>query len=210
MPHPRLVIASTAAALLGFALTACAPESTEGGGPAPSPSPSIIASPPATPADRVVEIPVDGLSIDDGPVLAYDDADGALAALTDAFGAAPTEAPVKSPYGAVYAGYDWPGTKATVRDTRIDLVVSADAPGVIVRAPEGIGIGSTRAEAMAVDGWDEDGDGVADYLSIGVREVPGTSSLVNPGEVGVEYVDLTMTGDIVSRLSTGGNDFSDI
>lgn len=216
MPHPsRLVIASTAAALLGFALTACAPESTEGGGPvpSPSPSPSIIASPPATPADRVVEISVDGLSIDDGPVLAYDDADGALAALTDAFGAAPTEAPVEGPYGAVYAGYDWPGTKATVRDTRIDLVVSADAPGVIVRTPEGIGIGSTRAEAMAagaVDGWDEDGDGVADYLSIGVQEVPGTSSLVNPGEVGVEYVDLTMTGDIVSRLSTGGNDFSDI
>ncbi len=65
-------------------------------------------------------------------------------------------------------------------------------------------------DAGAVDGWDEDGDGVADYLSIGVREVSGTSSLVKPGEVGVEYVDLKMTGDIVSRLSTGGNDYSDI
>ena len=95
----RLVIVSTAVALLGFALAACAPETAEGG--APSPSLSIIASPPATPADRVVEISVDGLSIDDGPVLAYDDADGALAALTDAFGSAPTEAPVEGPYGAV-------------------------------------------------------------------------------------------------------------
>ncbi|GAA1226363.1 hypothetical protein F6W70_17020 [Microbacterium maritypicum] len=208
----RLALASAAAALLGFSLTACAPASTDSTA-TPSPSSSPVASPSATPADRVVEISVDGLSIDDGPVLAYDDPDGAVAALTAAFGAAPTEAPVEGPYGSVYAGYDWQGTKATVRETRIDLVVSADAPGVIVRTPEGIGIGSTRAEAMAagaVDGWDEDGDGVADYLSIGVREVPGTSSLVNPGEVGVEYIDLKVTGDVVSRLSTGGNDFSDI
>ncbi|MFJ6533239.1 hypothetical protein [Microbacterium sp. NPDC091662] len=212
--HSRLILASTTAALLGFSLTACAPASSDGSAtPAPSPSSSPATSPSPTSADRVVEISVDGLSVDDGAVVAYDDPDGAVNALTDAFGSAPTEGPVEGPYGAVYSGYDWQGTKATVRETRIDLVVSTDAPGVIFRTPEGIGIGSTRAEAMAAgaaDGWDEDGDGVADYLSIGVREVPGTSSLVNPGEVGVEYIDLKITGDVVSRLSTGGNDFSDI
>ncbi|EQM73104.1 hypothetical protein L687_07455 [Microbacterium maritypicum MF109] len=211
-PHSRLILASATAALLGLSLTACAPASTDGS-VTPSSSSSPVASPSPTLADRVVEISVDGLSVDDGAVIAYDDPDGAVAALTDAFGSAPTEGTVEGPYGAVYSGYDWQGTKATVRETRIDLVVSADAPGVIFRTPEGIGIGSTRAEAMAagaVDGWDEDGDGVADYLSIGVREVPGTSSLVNPGEVGVEYIDLKITGDVVTRLSSGGNDFSDI
>ncbi|MGH3691491.1 MAG: hypothetical protein ACRDT7_15175 [Microbacterium sp.] len=210
----RLIFASAAAAVLGFSLTACAPANTSGSAtPSPTSSPAASPSPTPTPADRVVEISVDGLSIDAGAVIAYDDADGAVAALSDAFGSAPTEGPVEGPYGAVYSGFDWEGTKATVRETRIDLVVSANAPGVIVRTPEGIGIGSTRAEAMAagaVDGWDEDGDGVADYLSIGVREVPGTSSLVNPGEVGVEYIDLKIIDDVVTRLSSGGNDFSDI
>lgn len=210
----RVVLAATAAAILGFSLTACTPTGTDDAAtPTPSPSSSPVASPSATPADRVVEISVDGFSIDDGPVLTYDDADSAVAALTDVFGSAPTEAPVEGPYGAVYDGYEWPGTKATAGDTRIDLVVSADAPGVIIRTPQGIGIGSTRAEAMAagaVDGWDADGDGIADYLSIDVREEPGTTSLVNPGEVGVVYIDLQITDDVVSRLSTGGNDFADI
>ncbi|WP_029264231.1 MULTISPECIES: hypothetical protein [Microbacterium] len=210
----RLVLASAAAVLLGFSLTACTPASTDGSAsPSPTSSPADSPSATPTPADRIVEISVDGLSVDSGPVIAYDDSEGAVAALTDAFGSAPIEGPVEGPYGSVYAGFDWEGTKATVREPRIDLVVSADAPGVTFRTPEGIGIGSTRAEAIAagaVDGWDEDGDGTADYLSIGVREVPGTSSLVNPGEVGVEYIDLKITDDAVSRLSTGGNDFSDI
>jgi len=163
--------------------------------------------------DHVIEISVDGFSVDDGPLVTLHDPDGAVAALTDAFGSGPTEGPVEGPYDTVYSGYEWPGTKATVRETRIDLVVTEDAPGVTFRTPEGIGIGSTRAEAMAagaVDGWDEDGDGIADYLSIGVQEVPGTSSLVNPGQVGVEYIDLKITGDVVTRLTTGGNDYSDI
>jgi len=209
----RLVLSSVAA-LLGLSLTACTP-ATSNGSPTETPSATSgpAASPSPTPADRIIEISVDGLSVGDGPLVTLDDPDGVVAALTDAFGSTPTEGPVEGPYSTVYDGYEWPGTKATVRETLIDLVVSADAPGVIFRTPEGIGIGSTRAEAMAagaVDGWDEDGDGIADYLSIGVKEVPGTSSLVNPGEVGVEYIDLKITGDVVTRLSTSGNDFSDI
>ncbi len=129
MPHrSRLVIVSIAAALLGFALTACAPETTEGGAPSPSPSPSPIASSPATPADRVVEISVDGLSIDGGPVLAYDDADDALAALTDAFGSAPTEAPVEGPYGAVYAGDEGHGTRHPYRPGGVGRRAGSDRP----------------------------------------------------------------------------------
>ncbi|MFK0239545.1 hypothetical protein ACIQTX_01705 [Microbacterium sp. NPDC090281] len=212
----HVILASTAAVLLGFSLTACAPASTDGSAtPSPSPTSSPAPSPSVTPTPEVhiIQISVDGLSIDDGPVITYREPDGAVAALTDAFGSAPTEGPVEGPYGSVYAGFDWEGTKATVQETYFYLSVSADAPGVTFRTPEGIGIGSTRAEAVAagaVDGWDEDSDGVADYLSIGMREVPGTESLEHPGEVGVEYINLKITDDTVTRLSSGGNDFADI
>ncbi|PQZ58065.1 MULTISPECIES: hypothetical protein [unclassified Microbacterium] len=210
----HVILASTAAVLLGFSLTACAPASTDGSAtpsPTSSPAPSPSATP--TPEVRIIQISVDGLSIDDGPVITYREPDGAVAALTDAFGSAPTEGPVEGPYGSVYAGFDWEGTKATVQETYFDLVVSADAPGVTFRTPEGIGIGSTRAEAMAAgaeDEWDEDGDGIADYLMIGMREAPDTVSLRHPGEVGVEYIVLKITDDTVTRLSSGGNDFADI
>ena len=208
-------VVASAAAVLALSLAACAPANSSSGSATPTPTAAPETTPSATPtpADRVVEISVDGIAIDDGAVIAYDESDMMIAGLADVFGSAPTEGPVEGPYGSVYAGYGWEGTTATVRETRIDLVVSADAPGVIFRTPEGIGLGSTRAEAMAagaVDGWDEDGDGVADYLSIGMREVPGTVSLTNPGAVGVEYIDLKITGDVVSRLTSGGNDFSDI
>lgn len=213
----RLLLIAASAALLGLSLTACAAASVPGASASPSATTSPIASPSETPTptptDRVVVISVDGLSVDGTRAISYTDAEGAVAALTDVFGSAPVEGPVEGPYGGVYSGFDWEGTKATVRETRIDLVVSADATGVTFRTPEGIGIGSTRAEAMAAGaeaGWDEDGDGVADYLGLGMREVPGTSSLVHPGEVGVEFIDLQITDDVVTRLSTGGNDFSDI
>ncbi|WP_226533906.1 hypothetical protein [Microbacterium paraoxydans] len=214
MPRRRhLVLASATASLLALSLAACAPDQTPDGSATSTPSSSPSASAPATPADRVVEISVEGLSIDEGPVIAYDDPDGVVAALTDAFGSAPTEEPVEGPYDSVYDGFEWDGTKATADETRVNLIVSADGPGVIFRTPEGIGIGSTRADAIAAgaeDEWDEDGDGVADYLKIGMREVPGTSSLVNPGEVGVEYILLTISDDVVTLISSGGNDFSDI
>jgi len=214
MPSRRhLVLASVTAALLGLALTACAPGQSPDGSATSTPSSTPSTSASATPADRVVEISVDGLSIDEGPVIGYDDPNGVVAALTDAFGSAPTEGPVEGPYDSVYDGFEWTGTKATAYETRITLVVSADAPGVIFRTPEGLGLGSTRAEAIAAgaeDEWDEDGDGVSDLLKIGMREVPGTSSLVNPGEVGVEYITLKVTDDVVTRISSGGNDFSDI
>ncbi|WEK61457.1 MAG: hypothetical protein P0Y60_01460 [Candidatus Microbacterium colombiense] len=208
----RVVLLSATVAVIGLSLAACSPAN----GPAATPSSSSpLPSPSATPtpSDRTVEVSVEGLAIDGGAVIGYADSDAAIAALTDAFGSAPTEGSVEGPYGSVYAGFDWDGTKATVGETRFDVVVSADAPGVTFLTPEGLGIGSTRADAVAAgaeDEWDEDGDGTADYLKIGMREVPDTVSLVHPGEVGVEYITLQITDDVITRISSGGNDFSDI
>lgn len=213
----RLLLTAASAALLGLSLAACAatsvPDASATPSPVAPPSATPTPTPIPTPTDRVVVISVDGLSVDGAPTISYTDSNGAVAALTDAFGSAPVEGPVEGAYGSVYAGFDWEGTKATIRETRIDLVVSADATGVTFRTPEGIGLGSTRAEAEAAGaqaGFDEDGDGIPDHLGIGMREVPGTSSLVHPGEVGVEYIDLRITDDVVTRLTSGANDFSDL
>jgi hypothetical protein len=113
--------------------------------------------------------------------------------------------------------YDWPEVRvfmASAADmTHASVSVSApEVAGVPVRTPEGIAVGSTRNEALAAgarDGYDENSDGVSDYLELGRQEVPDTVSLVNGG-IGILFVDLAMEGDVVSRISSSGNDFSDI
>ena len=146
-------------------------------------------------------------------MVTYRDPDGAVALLTDAFGSVPTEGTVDAPYGGVNTRFDWDGARMIVAHDVFWVDIAAVAPGTIFRTPEGIGIGSTRAEAMAAgaaERWDEDGDGVADYLSIGMREVPDTTSLAHPGEIGVVFVELTLTGDVVTELRGLSDDFSDI
>lgn len=209
----RLALLSATAAVLGLSLVACTPASKPDGTATPSPTVSRTPSPTPTPTERIVEISVDGLSIDDGPVITYRDPDGAVSLLTDALGSAPVEMAVEGPYGSESTRYEWGGTWMLVTQDYFWVNVTADAPATAFRTPEGIGLGSTRAEALAAGaaaGWDENGDGKADYLSIGMREVPGTSSLVHPGEVGVEYIDLQITDDVVTQLRSGANDFSDL
>ncbi|MHC9045474.1 hypothetical protein ACYX8G_12870 [Microbacterium saperdae] len=211
----RLALLSATAAMIGLSLAACTPASNPDGAASPSPTVSRTPSPTPTPTptDRIIEVSVDGLSIDGGAAITYRDPDGAVALLTDAYGSAPEEGTVDAPYGGVNSRFDWGGAWLIVDQDLLWVQISADAPGAMFRTPEGIGIGSTRAEAMAAgaaDVWDEDGDGVADYLSIGMREVPDTQSLVHPGEVGVEYIELQITGDVVTGLRGVGNDFTDI
>jgi len=209
----RLRLAAGASTALGLLLVGC----TATTAPAPSPSatePPTSASPSSepTPEDSVVTISVDGVSVD-GATAAYTDADAVIQALTDALGADPTESPVDGPYGETFTAYEWTGLTATLREPRIDVFATADSETVSYTTPEGIGLGSTRDEALtagAQDEWDEDGDGVADYLKIGMREVAGTTSLENPGQVGVEYLTLTLTDDVVTAIASGGNDFSDL
>lgn len=196
-------------ALVAASLAGCAPAAPA----APTSTPAATGTPSPTPMVHEVVIGLDGLTVDDGAVVSYDDADAVIAALTDALGAPPTEAPVEGPYGSVFDGYDWAGLKALKVDARIGVTASANGPTVTFTTPEGLGLGSTREEAMAAgaeDEYDEDGDGVADYLKIGMREVPGTSSLVHPGEVGVEYIALKLSDDKIVQINSSGNDFSDI
>jgi hypothetical protein len=82
-----------------------------------------------------------------------------------------------------------------------------------LKTAEGIAVGSTLDEVIAAGGWGEwdgDGDGLADSINLGMREVPETNSLSRPGEVGAEFIDLSLSGDTVDRISSPSNDFSDL
>ncbi|MDQ1206485.1 hypothetical protein [Microbacterium sp. SORGH_AS_0862] len=92
-------------------------------------------------------------------------------------------------------------------------VTTASFHGVPVATQEGIAVGSSRTEAMdagARDGFDQDGDGVADWLDLGSVEISGTQSLTNPGSVGIQFVRLGLDGDTVRELQAPADDFSDL
>ena len=113
--------------------------------------------------------------------------------------------------------YDWSAVHVFMGSAE-DMTyasVSISAPqvgGVPVRTVEGISVGSSRGEAIAAgarDGFDSDDDGVADELHIGRQEVPGTQSYLTD-DVGILFVNLRLEGDVVSSMSSAGNDFRDI
>lgn len=206
---PRILIIS-AAVILSVVAAGCAPTA----GPQPSSSAAPSSSPSETPDAAEARVAVDGLSIDDGPLIAYTDHEAVLAALGDIVGPVPA-AQGPDEYG--FTSYDWDGAvRLNVPEAGPAAlwIGSADTPGVVFTVADGIGIGSSRADALAAGAeelpMDDDGDGVKDYLAVGTREVPGTTSLVRPGEVGVQYVMLALDGDTVSKIFGLADDFSDL
>lgn len=126
---------------------------------------------------------------------------------------------IEGPYGGYWGtSYTWDGLKVIVTGEHADsMSVAITAPtigGVSIVTEDGdLAVGSTREDAIAAgarEGWDAHSDGIADWFDIGKLEVPGTNSLVNPGEVGIMFVLLGLTGDTVTEIQSPGNDFSDI
>lgn len=209
---PRVLIVSAVAILTviaaGCAPTAAPQPTSSSGSASPSSSPS------ETPETADARVTIDGLSIDEGPLIAYTDHDAVLAALGEVVGPVP-EAQGPDAYG--FTSYDWDGAvRLNVPESGPAAlwIGSDDTPGVVFTVADGIGIGSSRADALAAGAeelpMDDDGDGVNDYLAVGTREVPGTMSLVRPGEVGVQYVMLALDGDTVSKIFGLADDFSDL
>lgn len=212
---PRVLLVS-ALAVFAVVASGCAPTDPQPGA-SPSAAPSSAApspSPSATPTEANALVTVDGLSIDGGALIAYTDHEAVLAALGDIVGPVPA-AQGPDQYG--FTSYDWDGAvRLNVPESGPAAlwVGSADTPGVVFTVADGIGIGATRDAALAAGAeelpLDDDGDGVNDYLAVGTREVPGTASLVRPGEVGIEYVMLALDGDTVSKIFGLADDFSDL
>lgn len=179
----------------------------------PTVAPTGTSTPTPAAAQHTVALSVDGIRIDGGELLPRNAPDQTLSALEELLEERPEREQPDGAYDIVF--YRWGSLSASVSSgSTVSLSFGpSEVPGLTVVLESGVGLGSTRDEAMAtgaVPGWDEDGDGVADYLSIERREVPGTNSLSRPGEVGVEYIELKIVDDIVTGVGNGGNDFSDL
>jgi hypothetical protein len=217
----RPVLALSLAALSAAVLAGCvaAPAqtaATASAAPVASASPVVTVSTTpeaeATVSESAVVLSLDGASTSDGVELPYaiDDLD----AWSTALGSEPTQtSPIDGPYGPLpeLTKLEWSGLRLTVPNDGSAtpgrfFVSSPSVSGHPLRTADGIGVGSTRDEALAagaVEGFD------ATELRLGAREVPGTQSLSRPGEVGREWIMLVLEGDAVVSMQPG-NDFSDI
>jgi hypothetical protein len=214
----------TIALAVALSLSACAPqpaaEPTSTDAAAPTFTPTVKPTPTASPSphtaapasDAVLIVQLDSASIAAGSTLDY--SIDAVDAWTAALGSVPTQSAVEGPYGGTLdmTAMDWPGLTVTVPNdgsthgasVRVSEPTVAGHPVVTTG---GIGVGSTRAEAItagATEGFD------ATELRLDTRDAPGTQSLQRPGEVGREYVMLVLDGDAVTQIILPGNDFSDI
>jgi hypothetical protein len=181
--------------VIGLILTGCAAP-----GPEPSPSsaePSASATPASSPPAST------------SPLVTV--------TLGELAGEAPAVSDIEDPWGngtSVGTRFDWEGISVSLFDGFASVWVRSPRVGEArVQTAEGVAVGSTRAQALAAgawDSWDEEGDGVAEWLGIGSREAPGTSSLRDPGSVGIEYVLLKVEGDVVTEIQAPANDFSDL
>lgn len=215
----RLLAASLLAASV-IALSACTSTTA---GPAATSTPAPTASPTPTPtAEAHLVVAVDGLSLvdaDDTTSAGFDDAAALLDLLEQATGMSPTPTAVENPpgYEMNLVNYDWEGLILVSDESGTGVasivVTSQTVNGTPIATADGFAVGSPRealTAAGAKDVFDADGDGIADELSLDWKEVPGTNSLVTPGQVGSEYLMFSITDDVVTRIHAPANDFSDL
>ncbi|WP_345803134.1 hypothetical protein AAIB33_08670 [Microbacterium sp. AZCO] len=219
MPLRRTLALITAALLLtGCAANTPAASETTTAAPAPTSTPSQTPTPQQ--AARLV-VSIDGLEyVTDGVTdsAPFTDSDAVLALLSKATGVTPEGEQLDTPdgYDAYFVKYQWDGISAIVdpQGGYASVAVTSAATGdVELTTAEGVSVGAPRDAVTAAGGWevgDMDGDGVTDSFGLGSQEVPGTTSLTHPGEVGIEYVLLQMNGDTVGQIQSPGNDYSDI
>jgi hypothetical protein len=210
----RVLVVLSAIVLL---LTGCAPTADQ---PVASPTASATATPTPTPTPSEPQPSAVLVSLDDLTVV---DAEGAplssvplsepdllIDFLTQLEGAAPTVVDNRK-FGM---SYTWAGASVVVNfELAFFRATAPTIGGFPVVTSQGIKIGSTQAEVLALGpvdpGYDGDGDGQSDYLGLEARVRPGSESLVTPGQEGIDYIEVTFTGDLVSSISLG-NDWYDV
>lgn len=140
----------------------------------------------------------------------FSDPDATIELLTQLAGVAPNVLDQKQ-FGQAY---QWADGFAVVNGGVINFRFTAPTfGGLAVGTSQGIRIGSTRAEVLALGpvetSYDGDGDGLPDSLGLEPRVVPGTQSLNTPGQEGVDYIDVGFAGDVVTSIGFG-SDWRDI
>ena len=209
-------------------VTGCASPSTAESAPPTTPDDESATvetpSPSATAQERLV-VGIEGVSYeragdaDEFAFVGTGESEEFLTLLADLTGTTPEVEQVDDPYGGDGGtSYTWDELTVMVHgedEDRMRIAIVAPTVGgvPIVTAEGGLSVGSARSDVVAAgarDDYDADGDGVADYLGLGELEVPGTESLHDPGEVGIQYVLLQLAGDAVTQIQAPADDFSDI
>lgn len=217
----------TSILLLSVLLTGCAGAGssdststppTATGAPTPDAAPSSTSAP-VSAAELIVTLDAIEYRGNGGTeVLALDQAGPLVALIEQLSGLPPAQEEIEDPWGngdVFGISYRWADvTIASLDHGPVTVTFLSPTVGdVKVKTAEGIGVGSTRAEVLAAGGWGEwdgDGDGAAELINLDMRAVPETNSLSRPGEVGAEFIGLSLNGDIVERMWSPSNDFSDL
>lgn len=210
----RLALLAPAALLL--ALAGCAPGGGTGGTNAPSPDPTPA---PEEPTASAIVLSLEGLATvdqDGEPLEAvrFDDAPPVLVLLTELLGEEPEEE-YFADYGTTT--YSWGEDVQLWTNeedfSRLSLEV-AELGGLPVATTDGITIGSTRDEVLALDPYDGeydvDGDGDSDFLGLEPVANPEYESLSFPGQPGTDFIEVQLEDDLVSSLRSPSNDYTDV
>ncbi|WZH35951.1 MAG: hypothetical protein PIR02_14435 [Microbacterium enclense] len=217
MRPSRTALAGTAALLaLLFPLVSCSAASSSlsfrDAQGLPTATSKTLPSVEVVSAASVIVLAIDHAVVEGGSAqepLAYTSA--AVDGWRSALGADSTSSNVLAPTGwdTEVVAHDWPGLRLlTPPDGPGWLSVTAtEVNGHPVRTAHGIGVGSTRADALAAGATEGFS---ADELRLDVRQVAGTSSLQHPGSVGEEFISLVMQGDTVASVLVPANDYSDL
>jgi hypothetical protein len=213
----RLLLAAAVASALLLAGCSSAPTPTAAGTPTAAPAAvELSPTPTPTPTGRgELVVAAHGLEYTSGGGTrraVFDNGADVVALLSDAAHITP---PTGKPHTDIQTTeFDFDGATVIVPDAgRTWMLIDAGTiNGIPVHTSEGITVGSTRTQlkaAGAEDSWDENNDGVADYLALEFVDVPGTQSLVHEGSTGRDYLEMHLRGDVVVGMQAPANDYSD-
>jgi hypothetical protein len=150
----------------------------------------------------------DGAALESAPLA---DPDAAIALVSSLTGVTPEP----EDQGKFGMSYEWPEITLNVNFSATSVrVMSATVAGLPVSTSQGIHVGSSRSDVIALDPfveeYDGDGDGLPDLYGLEPVSVPEHESLSHPGNPGTDYITVFMSGDTVVSLGAPGGDYRDI
>jgi hypothetical protein len=212
MNSPRLFVGILA---IGLLLGGCAP-TAQIVSTSTAPATPTGAATPEVPKPASATLSLDGLSIRDqtGSELEaakFADPDAMLALLGKVLRSTPD--PVDNGKGGLM--YQWPGVMFIKNfGTGSVRITGTDVGGLPLTTTQGIHVGSTRADVMALNpfdiAYDQNGDGVSDNFGIEQRQVPETQSLKFPGQTGTAFISVSLQSDVVVSIGSPSGDYLDI
>lgn len=177
--------------------------------PTPTPTPEVpVASAVRLTLDRLVVLDQNGADL---TAAGFADPDAVLALVEELTGSLPEPIDNRK-FGMLY---EWPEISVNLNFGIASVrVTSPLVAGLPVSTSQGIHVGSSRAEVLALDpvvqNYDGDGDGLPDSFGLEPVAVPGTESLTYPGQTGTAYISVRMSGDSVAWIGAPGGDYLDV